>query len=360
MATTAKTNTNNSTAVSDVKQELSIAQRFSDRVLKEFGKSATGELQVSETQKQLIQGYFVVIDRALKKAEEDRQRKNLNNSDKKYDNPLPISWANINMEDMALDLVHYARLGLDMTQDNMLFPIPYKNNKTNKYDLTMMEGYNGKRYIAQHYATDVPIDITAEVVYATDRFTPIKKDSQHAIESYQFEITSPFNRGSIVGGFAYLEFKDATKNKLIIMTMKDIEKRKPKYASPEFWGGLKKEKVNGQWTEVEIEGWKDEMVRKTLLREACSAKYITVDPAKIDENYNYLKMREAKYAEMEAEAEIQDNANTIYVDIPEEVEHKPAPAPAPAPAPQPVEEEIDPMLADLRDLSDIDDPFGGR
>ena len=50
-----------------------------------------------------------------------------------------------------------------------------------------------------------------------------------------------FDRGKIVGGFGYIEFEDATKNKLIIMTLKDIEKRKTRHAAAEFWGGTTKE-----------------------------------------------------------------------------------------------------------------------
>ena len=43
--------------------------------------------------------------------------------------------------------------------------------------------------------------------------------------------------GEIVGGFGYIEYTEPTKNKLIIMTIKDILKRKPDKASGEFWGG---------------------------------------------------------------------------------------------------------------------------
>ena len=42
--------------------------------------------------------------------------------------------------------------GKEMMQENHLFPIPYKNNKTRKYDVNLMPGYNGIRYIAEKYA----------------------------------------------------------------------------------------------------------------------------------------------------------------------------------------------------------------
>lgn len=131
------------------------SERFTAKVMKEFGSSA-GVPQVTDFQRQLIQGYFISIDRALKAAEEERLRKNANNKDHKYDNDLPVTWENVNLTDLALDVVHYARMGLDMMQDNHLFPIPYKNNKAQRYDVTLMPGYNGIRYIAEKYALEPP------------------------------------------------------------------------------------------------------------------------------------------------------------------------------------------------------------
>lgn len=275
-------------------KELSASERFTNAIVKEFGNGTSIDASLTDVQKRIVGGYFIGIDKALKDAEARRQ------PDK---NNLPCIWQNINMNDLAPDLVHYARLGLDMAQDNMLTPIPYRNNKTGKYDITLMEGYNGRKYIAEKYALEPPKDIRVELVYSTDTFRPILKSNTNKIETYEFEITNVFNRGNIVGGFAYLEFADATKNKLIIMTVADIEKRKPKYAADQFWVT-----------------WKAEMYKKTLMREACSSKYILVDPSKIDDNYQYLKMREAKFAEQEAQAEIDENANTIVVDIPDDEE----------------------------------------
>ncbi len=295
-------------------EQLAMSEKFTNKVLKEFGGNISGAMQVTDYQRTLIQGYFIAIDRALKTAEEERLRKNASNSDHKWDNDLPVNWNTVNLNDLALDLVHYARMGLDMMQENMLFPIPYKNNKRNWYDVNLMEGYNGIRYIAEKYAVEVPTAVTVEVVYNSDVFHPIKKGKDNRVENYEFEITNAFDRGTIVGGFAYLEFSDPTKNELIIMSMRDIEKRKPAYASANFWGGKKKEKVNGKWEEVETEGWLDEMVRKTIIREAFSAKHLPRDPKKIDDAYQYAKLREARYAEIEAQSEIDANANTILID----------------------------------------------
>ena len=173
------------------------SERFTAKVMKEFGSSA-GVPQVTDFQRQLIQGYFISIDRALKAAEEERLRKNANNKDHKYDNDLPVTWENVNLTDLALDVVHYARMGLDMMQDNHLFPIPYKNNKAQRYDVTLMPGYNGIRYIAEKYALEPPLAVTVELVYSTDTFEPIKKDAANQVESYRFIINQPFDRGAVV------------------------------------------------------------------------------------------------------------------------------------------------------------------
>ncbi|MCI1958860.1 MAG: recombinase RecT [Clostridia bacterium] len=297
---------------------LTTSERFTNQVLKEFGSNISGAIQVTDYQKQLIQGYFIGIDRALKIAEDARVRKNNGNKDhEKYDNNLPVVWNNVNLNDLALDVVHYARMGLDMMQGNHISPIPYKNNKTQKYDITLMPGYNGIQYIAEKYAVEPPAAVTVELVYDSDTFKPIKKDANNKTESYEFIINNPFDRGSIVGGFGYIEYTDTAKNELIIMTLKDIEKRKPRYAASEFWGGKKTEWVDGKKTETDCEGWFEEMCLKTIKREVYSAKHIPRDPKKVDDNYQYMKLREAKYAEMETQSEIDSNANAVIIDTTE-------------------------------------------
>ena len=291
------------------------AERFTAKVMKEFG-STVGEIQVTDYQRQLVQGYFIAIDRALKSAEEERLRKNEKNKDhEKYDNNLPVTWGNVNLNDLALDVVHYARMGLDMMQENHLFPIPYKNNKTGKYDMTLMPGYNGIQYIAEKYAVEPPLAVTVELVYSTDTFRPIKKSAENRVENYEFAINNAFDRGEIIGGFGYIEFADPVKNKLVIMTKKDIEKRKPKYASANFWGGKQKVWENGKQVDQETDGWYEEMCLKTIKREIYSAKHIPRDPKKIDDNYQYMTMREARIAELEAQDIIDANANGTVIDV---------------------------------------------
>ena len=333
--------------------QLSNSELFANKVLKEFGQISADRFNVTDYQRQLIQGYFIQIDRALKTAEDNRLYKNGNNKDHKYDNPDPINWKTIDLNALAIDVMHYTKLGIDITQKNMIYAIPYKDNNrqcatgTKMYTVNLMPGYNGIAFMAEKYALDKPIAVTTELVYSTDVFKPIKKDKDNKTESYIFEVTNAFDRGKIVGGFGYLEFENPQKNKLIIMTLKDIEKRKPKYASAEFWGGKKKEWQNGKQVEVETGGWYEEMCLKTIKREVYSPKHIPIDPKKVDDDYQAVRVQELRLAQMEVQTIAAENTATVPLELPEPeaIEEAPAKeatavATEPMQEPEPVQETL--------------------
>lgn len=346
----------NAVAVQTQSTEVSASAKFSNYAMREFGATVAGETNATDYQKQLIQGYFIGIDRSLKMAEESRIAKNAKNTNATYNNDLPINWNTINLKEMVLDVVHYAKVGLDMMQPNHLTVIPFKNKKTKQYDVTFIKGYNGIQYIAERYALNKPKNVITELVYSTDVFNPIKKNIDNKIESYEFEITNAFHRGDIVGGFGYIEFDDATKNKLIIMTMKDIEKRKPRYAAAEFWGGKTKEWQNGKQVEVETDGWFEEMCLKTLKREVYSQKHIEIDPKKIDDNYQYMKSQEMRYVEMETQAAIAENANTEEFVVPDEITDSHIVEVEEVPEPEPVKQEKKATKASKSQVQDSEVP----
>lgn len=296
---------------------LTDSQRFTNMVIAEYATNATqGLLELNDAQRRIIQGYFIVIDHTLKEAEAERLRKNKNNSDHSYDNPIPYDWKKVNLTDLALDAVHYARMGMDMQEKNHLFPIPYANKNGGFYNITFTLGYSGIQYIAEKYALCKPKSVTIEVVYSNDVFKPIKKCIKVPVESYEFEIVNPFDRGDIIGGFGYIEYEEPSKNTLVIMSKAAMDKRKPKYASANFWGGKTFVWENGKKVETELDGWQDEMYRKTLVREVYSSKYIPRDPSKVDDNYQYMREREVVYAQMEAEHDALENGNKTPIDLP--------------------------------------------
>ena len=122
------------------KVQENMSERFTSAVLKEFGTNVSGAIQATDYQRNLVQGYFIAIDRMLNDLEADRIRKNEKNTDSKYNNEVAYSWGNINMPLLARDVMCYSKMGLDMLSANHLFAIPYKNNKTGKYDLGFIKG----------------------------------------------------------------------------------------------------------------------------------------------------------------------------------------------------------------------------
>lgn len=292
------------------KKELSTSERFMNKVIAEFG-SGVGEIALTEFQKRLAQNYFIAIDSALKTAEEKRVKKS-----EKYRDALAITWATVNMELLARAVVAAARIGLDPAQSNHVAMMPFKNNALKKYDIVFIEGYRGKEMKAKKYGLDIPDHVIVELVFSSDKFKSYKKDRNNKYETYEFEVVNDFDRGSIVGGFYYHLYIDKPeKNKLVVFTLKDIEKRKPPYATPEFWGGEKDVWKNGQKTgeKEKVEGWYEKMCWKTVYRAAFND--ITIDSQKIDDDYMRLKQMEETLAEAKIEQEIAENANTQTIDV---------------------------------------------
>lgn len=290
-------------------KELSHSERFSRAVEQEFTSSA-GQVNLTGFQRKLCQNYFIKIDSVLRDAEIKRLKKA-----EKYRDPLPLTWANVNMQKLAVDVIAFSAVGMDPTQDNHINPIPYKNNNTNKYDITFIPGYKGIEIKARKYGFEVPDEVVVEVVYSNDLFREFKKDKDNSVESYEFKIVSPFDRGEVIGGFYYHQyFKYPEKNKIKTFSKRDIDKRKPEYASAEFWGGEKDNWVYDQASgkskkegTVQVEGWYDEMAYKTIYRAAYKA--ITIDSEKIDENYLAVIQREREGRDLQIELEIKSNAN---------------------------------------------------
>jgi recombination protein RecT len=286
---------------------LSPSERFTNKVMSEFVANAGDGLVLTDFQKKLIQNYFIKLDQSLKTAEQKRMSK----PEAKRD-PIAFTWDNVNMQQLALNVITFSAVGLDPVQPNHLNLIPYANKATKKYDIGFIKGYRGLELIAKKYGLEVPDDIIVEVVYSSDIFRQIKRDVNNRIESYQFEIVKPFERGTIIGGFyCNVYFDKPEKNQVVVFDMNDINKRKPKYASTEFWGGEKDKWENNQKVGTEtVEGWQDEMVYKTLYRAAYND--ITIDSEKIDAHFVAMQQvdRESISTTAAVTNEIKENSNT--------------------------------------------------
>jgi recombination protein RecT len=255
------------------------SERFTAMVMKQFSGVA-GTVELTGYQKRLIQNYFISTDMALKAAEEKRLKKS-----EKFRDATPLTWENVNLEQLAMDVVACSKIGYDPALPNHISMIPYKNNKIGNYNIGFIEGYRGKELKARKYGFQIPDNVIVELVYAKDSFKPLKKDIGHDVESFEFSVSeNPFDRGEIIGGFYYHEYyEEPRKNKLMFYSTYEIEKRKPEYASPEFWGGEKDKWEDGKKVGKEkVEGWYPEMMWKTLFRMAYGV--IPIDSEKIDDN----------------------------------------------------------------------------
>lgn len=290
--------------------KLSYSERFTNMVIQEFSSNA-GEIELTSFQKKLCQNYFIVLDATLKEAESKRMNKS-----EQYREPLAYTWENVNMQKLATNVIAYSSVGLDPMQPNHINLIPYKNSSTNKYDFGFIIGYKGSEIKAVKYGLDVPDVVTVELVRANDTFKENKKDANNKYESYVFGIKNSFDRGEIIGGFYFHSFSgNPEKNKIKTFTLADIEKRKPKNASAEFWGGEKDEWNNGQRTgnKIQVEGWFEEMAYKTIYRAAYNS--ITIDSQKIDEHYLAIIEKERDFVSEKVKTEIAENANKEPLDI---------------------------------------------
>lgn len=292
------------------------SERFIDRVMMESRATTSSPVILTEYQRGIVQGYFVTVDTMLKNAEVKRQAQ----VDAGFRNasPVPYDWNHINLNQLALDCLTYSKMGLDSQAKNHIYPIAYFNKRHQRYDIGWMVGYRGLGYIAKRYGIDPPENIVCELVYSTDKFSVIKKGSWDDGDKYSFEITNPFERGDIVGGFAYFSYADHTKNRVYTISRAELDKRKNS-DNISFWGGMKdvwkdRKKVGQE----KVEGWPVEMYFKTVCRWAYGK--VELDPQKIDENMQYMRKREQEMIEVQVMEEVEENAGTVPVALPEQPE----------------------------------------
>lgn len=277
----------NQVATKDNSVQSTQSERFLKNVETQFAAEAGSPIAFSDYEKTLAQHLFLKVDNVLKDLETKRLA-----AAKPYGSPY--TWANVNMRKMALDAVHRVQLGLDALIPNHIHPVPYFNKREGKYDLDLRVGYVGKAYYRRAVAVDEPVDIACELVYSTDEFKPIKKSFSNEIESYEFNITNPFKRGDIIGGFGYLVYEDSRKNTLIMVSEEDFEKSKNAAQSKTFW-----------------DGHPVEMRFKTLVHRV--TEKLEVDPKKVNATaYAYVESQEE---ESELRREVNENANSEILDF---------------------------------------------
>jgi len=271
------------------KKEPTAAERFAGTIYRQFTAEAGNTPEFTEYERTLAQHLFLKVDAILKDFETKRLDKGGKN--------LPYEWKNINMTKLAIDAVHRVKLGLDALIPNHIHPVPYFNTRDNRYDLDLRVGYVGKDFYRQENARDKPESIRYELVYTTDNFKPIKKSFNVDCESYEFEITNPFDRGDIIGGFGYIDFGEANKSKnmLVIVSKKDFNKSKGHAQSKTFW-----------------DNHPTEMMYKTLVHRV--TEKLALDPRSVNAaSYSHVEFQEND-SEIIAYREIEGNAHNEMID----------------------------------------------
>ncbi len=291
------------------KNELQVVSaRFVSEVERQFAAEMGSALKFTDYEKTLAQHMFLKVDAQLK-ALEDKRLDNPNGND------LPIKWENVNMQKLALDAVHRIGLGLDALVPNHIHPIPYKNKRTNKYDLDLRIGYVGKDYCRRKLAVEEPVEVIYQLVYDTDTFKPKMRSATNELESYEFEINNPFKRGKVIGGFGYIIYDDHRKNRLVMVTERDFKKAESGSRNKDFWGDEK---------------WREEMMFKTIVHRV--ADKLPLDPKKVNaKSYAYV---EAQEAERDISEEMGEKANKDAIDIEANVVDESASSDVPAAADQ--------------------------
>jgi recombination protein RecT len=265
------------------KTQDSPAARFTGAMMREFSGIAGAAIELSPEQKRLAQHLFLKIDESLKSLEAKRLAKGETNRQ-------PIIWQNVNMQKLAMDAMRRVELGLDALIENHISPIPYWNARLGKYDLDLRVGYVGKDYYRRRFALHPPKRIIYELVYSTDVFKLVKKSAKNPVETYELEVTKPWDRGEIVGGFAYLMYEDETQNQLIPVPASEFD-RSERLGNKDFW---KSSPV--------------EMKYKTIVNRAMARLW--PDPEKTPDSFHIVEAEfDAGPTEEAVAHEIAENAN---------------------------------------------------
>lgn len=236
----------------------SASERFAANITHQFESEVGQPLEFSDYERTLAQHMFIKIDASLKEFEAKR-------IDKDQQKFAPFTWENVNMIKLALDVVNRVRLGLDALIPGHVYPICYWNGHLKKYDVDLRIGYKGVLLYKVNSAVYTPSNIRLELVYSTDTLVVYKKDMKNTVEGYEFKINNPFERGALVGAFGYIEYPETSRNELVLVSAKEIEKAR----------SVSQGKDGNFWTQ-----WTDEMSFKTLVHRV--AKKLYTDPRKVN------------------------------------------------------------------------------
>ncbi len=264
----------NSSAITKA-EKPTLSNRFVEKVSQEF-VSAVGEASgFGEHEKKLAVNFYIHADNALKQFEAKRI------DDAK--DTLPFIWENVNMAKLAVEAVHRIRVGLDALIPNHLHLIPYYNKRTKKYDMDVRIGYEGKLYMAKKYSVQEIVDIRVHLVHEKDEFTLMVISGDNPSENFEFT-RAPFNQGEVVGGFAFIRYKDESLNKVVTCDDDYFKKIQGEVKTNAFWGK-----------------WGNKMKKKTVALRAFDE--VDIDPQKTNSSFHVVQQADNPFVEPGKEKE---------------------------------------------------------
>lgn len=279
-----------------VKKKLTPAERFVAEVEKQFIALAGVPVKLSPYEETLGQHLFLKIDNVLKDFEAKRLEKGQNDK-------APYNWDNINMRELAPDVINRVQLGLDALIANHIHPVPYFSSSIGKYNLDLRVGYRGKHYYRTENAIEKPMDVRYELVYSNDVFKPLKKGHGRMVEDYEFDIANPFDRGVVVGGFGYISFEDPAKNVLVLVSKKSFDESMAVAKTKDFWSK-----------------YPEAMMYKTLVHRV--TEYLPLDPKSVNSSaYAYVEEQDNSGIKAidDVQGHIERNSNKETIDVDYEI-----------------------------------------
>lgn len=169
-----------------------------------------------------------------------------------------ISWDQVNKDGLASKLLYYAQLDLNPA-NNELYILPYRQGENN-YILNFEESYLGKKKKVKKFS-DL-LDAIAFVVREDDVYEPDVDLMNGDALIYK---PKPFNSGAIIGAVCYLRYENNSKNRIIEMSLEELEQVKE----------ASKNKMQGKESPA-WKKWKSEMYKKAVLKRALKDIEVTV------------------------------------------------------------------------------------
>lgn len=278
--------------------EATAPQKFVSRVQKLLTAQLGGKIQLSELHQTLAQHLYVAVDRALAAAEIKRNKEK---------NPVPFTWANVNLDKLAMDAMNRVSMELDAFLPATIYPICYYNARTGKYDIDLRIGYMGQDSVKRKFALDPILALEYKLVHEGDTFTIDRSLGydlpMHAPANY-------FKPGEVIGGYGYIQYANPRQNRIIIVEYREFEKAIKASGGVEFWGGEQKKWVDRKQVSAGYdEKFRKEMMYKTVVLRVCAK--IALDSKRINvQSYEDGIGPSVDIIEAEIREEVSENANT--------------------------------------------------